>query len=70
MTLSAVEYLDAIAPEIVVLRKLRYEPDERFADVPDQALTNAAAWLRAASYSALVGAEKLERVVRARRLEA
>jgi hypothetical protein len=69
VTATAVAYLDAIAPEVEVLRKLRYEPDERFTDAPDEALANAARWLRAASYSALEGARKLERIVRSREAE-
>jgi hypothetical protein len=58
--------LNEIADEVEVLRELRFQPDERFEAIEDQALTNAARWLRAASYSALEGARKLERIVRAR----
>lgn len=67
--ITAVEYLDAIAPEVVAIRQLRYEKDERFADAPDVALVNASRWLRAAAHSALEGARKLERIVRARHVD-
>jgi len=52
----------AIPEQIRSLLKLRYAPITDFDNVTDTELEAAARYLHAASYSALEGARKLERV--------
>lgn len=55
--------LEEVFAGLKPIRDLRYDPDDLFDDVPTEALDPAIRWLRAASFSALTGARKLERIL-------
>lgn len=60
------DYLERLGPATEAVRRLRYEDDELFADVPDANLAVAVRFLRSAAYSATQGERKLRRILIAR----
>lgn len=60
------DYLLEVSAAVEAARKLRYEPDELFDDLDEESLGIVARGLRAVSYSAEVGARKMEALARRR----
>ena len=60
------DYLLEVSAAVLATRQLRYQPDELFDDLDDESVAVVARGLRAVSYSAEVGARKMEAILRKR----
>lgn len=63
---SGRDYLLEVSAAVLATRQLRYKPDELFDDLDEESLAVVARGLRAVSYSAEVGARKMEAILRKR----
>lgn len=61
--------LEALPAGTEQLRAVRHLPDEAFDDVTTEELEAASRWLRAASYSAVEGARRIDRLITKRTKE-
>lgn len=57
------DYLLEVSAAVAATRELRYQSDELFDDLDEESLTIVARGLRAVSYSAEVGARKMEALI-------
>lgn len=64
--MSGRAFLLEVSEAVKAAREIRYEPDESFDDLTVEELEIVARGLRAVSWSAQVGAHKLENLVRKR----